>query len=321
MLDYPRLDNIGEKDMEKVLVTCSVNPDLDGYACAVAYAEFLQKTGKIATPGIFGMPDEEVGFLIKNFDLAIPQGENNPIYYDNIVLVDASIISGLDRRIDPLKVKEVIDHREVNDSQMFTKADIQIERVGAAATLIAEKFYSKLLPISALSQILLYFAIISNTLNFKANTTTERDVKMANWLKEKLKVNEKLIHEVFLAKSDFFGDKLGKKIRSSFTFYNFKGHKVGIAQLEMIGVEKLVQSRQQEIQTILRELFKEMDLEVIFASALDLEANKNCFIVIDKLSEVILREILNLNFHEGVAWREGLIMRKEINPKLKTYFA
>ncbi len=40
--------------MSKTLVTCYVDPDLDGTAGAVAYAEYLNKNGGNATPGIMG---------------------------------------------------------------------------------------------------------------------------------------------------------------------------------------------------------------------------------------------------------------------------
>ena len=44
--------------MKSILVTCYENPDLDCVACAIAYSEFLQKTGKPAVAAIFGFFDE-----------------------------------------------------------------------------------------------------------------------------------------------------------------------------------------------------------------------------------------------------------------------
>jgi oligoribonuclease NrnB/cAMP/cGMP phosphodiesterase (DHH superfamily) len=46
------------------LVTAYVCPDLDGAACAVAYAEFLQKRGEAAEAGILGTPHVEAQFVL-----------------------------------------------------------------------------------------------------------------------------------------------------------------------------------------------------------------------------------------------------------------
>jgi nanoRNase/pAp phosphatase (c-di-AMP/oligoRNAs hydrolase) len=49
----------------KILVTAKVHPDLDGTACTLAYADLLNRTGKKATGLIFGNPQSEVKFFIK----------------------------------------------------------------------------------------------------------------------------------------------------------------------------------------------------------------------------------------------------------------
>ena len=54
----------------RVLVTSYVSPDLDGFACAIAYAEFLNKTGKPAETVIYGTPHDEALFLIKHFNFS-----------------------------------------------------------------------------------------------------------------------------------------------------------------------------------------------------------------------------------------------------------
>ena len=71
---------------------------------------------------------------------------------------------------------EVVDHRAVNEADKFQNAKIQIEMVGSAATLIAEKFLHATTSTSPESAALLYSAIISNTINFQANVTTDRDI-------------------------------------------------------------------------------------------------------------------------------------------------
>ncbi|MEK9153573.1 MAG: DHH family phosphoesterase, partial [Patescibacteria group bacterium] len=194
--------------MASLIITCNTNPDLDRFACAFAYQEFLSKTGQEAAMVIFGAPHEEVNYLLNRFNIVFPQNNVNELSpASQIVLVDTSDLRGLDKKINPEKVIEVIDHRQINDQHLFPKAKIQIELVGACATLMAERYRQQGLMPSLQSAILIYGAIVSNTLNFKANTTTERDRAVANWLVENFDLPENLAQEMFLAKSDLGGKR------------------------------------------------------------------------------------------------------------------
>mgnify|MGYP003965002921 CR=1 FL=1 len=162
-----------------IQVTSYSNPDLDGFSCAYAYAEFLNMTETEAKPVIFGKPRREVQFVVSKFNIDVPSDDFD-IKLD-VALVDASDVRGVLEKLDLEKVIEVIDHREVHESEGFKKAKLQIELVGSAATLITEKFVEAKLEPSREAAVLLYSAIISNTINFKNNVTTERDIDAANW--------------------------------------------------------------------------------------------------------------------------------------------
>jgi len=133
----------------KILVTAYENPDLDGTACAFGYAEFLKKTGIDAVVGIFGNAHREAQFVFNKFKIDKIGDANKLIdQYESVILVDASDLKGLSQKIDPSKVVEIVDHRKVNESSKFPNAKVQIEFVGSAATLIAEKFYKNKIEVS-----------------------------------------------------------------------------------------------------------------------------------------------------------------------------
>ena len=58
--------------MKPTLITCYVNPDLDGVAGVVAYGEFLQKIGQSVSVGIIGAPHDEAKYILDRFALAYP---------------------------------------------------------------------------------------------------------------------------------------------------------------------------------------------------------------------------------------------------------
>lgn len=305
-----------------ILVTCYVNPDLDGLACVLAYADFLNKIGQKAIPSIFGKHHEEADHVIKKYSLKINIKENDPNNYEKIILVDSSDLDGIDKRINPKKVIEIIDHRKVNMVESFPNAKIQIELVGAAATLVGEKFEKQNIDLLKDYATLLYGAIISNTLNFRAKVTTDRDRTVAKYLMEKFNFSEDFAHKMFLSKSDLSGKKLIETIRgdfANFKSHNFNGKKLGIAQIEMIEGKKLAIERKDEIVAEIKKIMKELNLDICFLTIIDLEANRNIIVSPNKEIEDILIKVLKVNFKNQIAFKPGLIMRKEIVPLIKDY--
>lgn len=309
------------KNGYRVLVTPYKNPDLDGTACAYAYAEYQCKSGINALTAIFGKPRREAQFVLDKFNITYP---NNVEEYvkdaSEIIIVDASDLRGLSEYVDPNRVIEVIDHRKVNETNRFINAKIQIELVGSAATLIGEKFYDSNTLISEKSATLLYSAIISNTINFKAKVTTERDLKISEWLKKKISLPENYISEMFTEKS-----KLNKPLKEvfieEFARFDFNGCNIGIAQLEIVNVDSFIQKHLQEIKEILANIKNEKSLDAIFLSCIDIEKGFNVIVTIDKEAENILENILSIKFNNEVAKTGMIFMRKEIVPMIKEYMA
>ncbi|HEU0051388.1 MAG TPA: DHHA2 domain-containing protein [Patescibacteria group bacterium] len=303
--------------MNPVLVTCYVNPDLDGLASAVAYAEYLEKTGIDAEAAIIGEPHEEAKYVLHRFAIPRPKQILDTKTVQKIILVDSSDLNGLEGKILPEKVIEIIDHRAVNEAHKFPNASIQIELVGAAATLVAEKFMRQTIPISKPSSILLVSAIISNTLNFKGSVTTERDRKVSEWLNQTAQLPDGFWKELFTAKSDLSGSKLAERIDGDFAEFSFGNKRIGIAQLEIIGAEKLIEQRLIEIRKILQKLKQEKHLDFVFQNTIDLEKGQNYLIAADDESKDLLEKSLETKFTGNVAKPSVLLMRKQIVPRLK----
>lgn len=305
---------------KEILVTGYVGPDLDGVASTFAYSNYLNKIGEKAIPCIFSKHHEEVDYLINKYNLNLNIQEYDPTLFSKIILVDASEIDTIDKRIDPNKVVEIIDHRKINMVEKFPNAKIQIEMVGAAATLITEKFIKNNISFSEDLAILLYGAIVSNTLNFKAKVTTDRDIKAVEYLKNNFHFPEDFAHEMFMAKSDYSGEKLRQALKGNFANFkshNFAGKKMGIIQIEMIDGKKMAIERKDEIIKEIQDMMKELDLDICFLTIIDLEANQNIFVAPNKQIEDLLSKVLNVEFKDYLAIRPGFIMRKEIVPLVK----
>lgn len=304
----------------KTLVTCKISPDLDGIACAYAYSRLLNQQGRNTTEGIFGQPHVEAQYLIERFNIAdVNYSPTEP--FDKFILVDSSSLKGLPEIIRPEDVIEVIDHREVQDAaQTFPNAKIQIEAVGAAATQITEKYQDSKTPINPNSAILLYGAIYSNTLNLKAKVTTQRDKDATVWLKSQTQIPDNLVHDIFVAKTRAAAEELSTTLKDDFQDFTFGAKHVGITQLEVVNLEQLVKDHLEQILSILEELKQEYNLDLVFLTSVDLEKEFNLFITIDFEAQSVLEKTLNIKFQKNVAKRGGLILRKEIVPRLEGCF-
>ena len=303
--------------MKPILITGYVNPDLDGIAGIIAYTEFLQKTGKEVMSGLMNVPHDEAKYILDRFNIKYPKLIQDGHDFEEIILVDASELVGLRDKIDPKKVAEVIDHRKTNDSDKFPNAKIQIEFVGAAVTLIAEKFINSDINISKESAILICGAIISNTLNFRADVTTDRDKRAFEIINKTAQLDEDFSRELFLSKSNLIGSLLEEQIRRNFAWFVVAERKFSITQIEMIGARKLVKERGSEIIEILEKIKKELNLDFIFQTIIDLEEFKNFFVTKDIEAQNLLEKIFNVKFNGVVAERDNMILRKQIMPLLK----
>ncbi len=303
--------------MKPILITSYVNPDLDGVASAFAYAEFMQKMGKKVVVRIMGRINDETEYIFNRFGFMRPKYIDTANSFNKIILVDVSALDGLKRKLLPGNVIEIIDHRKVHEADKFFKAKVQIELVGAAATIIVEKFMQNNVKISKESAILACGAIISNTLNFKGSNVTKRDRKAARWLNKIAKLPKSFWKEVFIAKSDLSGNKLSEQIENDFAVFILGNKKIGIAQLEIIGAKEVIDKRSAEIVRILEKIKIIMNLDLIFLNIIELKKCKNFFIVANDQMKKMLEKVLKVQFTGIVGEGSDLVMRKQIVSLLK----
>ena len=306
------------KSKLEVVITTYRDPDTDGFACALAYAEFFNRIGKPAVAKLFGRLHRESLYVLKSLRHKHINKPVSEFSRRKIILVDASETKGLDPSVVTKQVVGIIDHRSANEAGKFINAEIQIEPVGAAATLIAEKFHKTRQPISRLAAGLLYAGIISNTLNLKARVTTSRDRKMANWLFAQAKLPRDLIKGMFLAKSDLTGNKLKKQMIHDLAWFYIGKKMIGIAQLEIVGARILIKYRMDDFDRIMARIKRRYHMDHIFLSIIDLRQGNNTFVCFDPDYRLVLEKTLRVKFKHNIAKWFGLIMRKEIVPKLHT---
>lgn len=307
--------------MSKILITPKINPDLDGVACACAYAEFLNTKHKENqhVAGIYGRPHIEARFLLEKLNVKDEFSYNPTESFDKFIIVDASDAKGMPDIIRPEDVIEVIDHREAHQAQaLFSNAKIQVEPVGAAATLIFEKIKQAAMPITDKLMFLLYGAIFSNTLNFKSSVVDQRDRESVKFIENNLSSLSVggTIEEMFDYKTEYIKNNLEEVFRDDFKIFDYSG-KLAIVQIEGFDLDNLVCDKKDEIKDILTKLKNESGLDYIFLTAADIKNAYNIFVAIDENTKLLLSRVLGLSFDDnGIARNTKLLLRKQIFPLL-----
>ncbi len=160
-----------------VVTSSSKFIDIDALACAIAYAELLIQEGVPARAVLNGTLNSSITETMRGWGLDFDM--TPPEIMHGAVIVDLSDPEHLANFVTPDQVTEVFDHHvgfELYWRKRLNEA-AHIEFVGACATLIWEEIVrrGRGKQMSELAARLLATAIISNTLNFRAQLTTQRD--------------------------------------------------------------------------------------------------------------------------------------------------
>ncbi|HJN84914.1 MAG TPA: DHH family phosphoesterase, partial [Patescibacteria group bacterium] len=270
-----------------IITTTYKDPDLDGYGCAMAYAELLRATGKKAQAHIWGTPHIEVQWLIETFSLSVAKGPSDDTGAE-VVLLDASETKNLPKPLKVEQVVEIIDHRKVHEADQFTNATNQIELIGAAATIVAERFIQQEVEPSKEAALYLLGAIISNTQNF-TGVVTDRDRDAANWLREASNAPKDLAVQMFAAKSDLSGDRLRETLFCDLKTLTIENKAFAIGQLEITGVQKLLEERGEEIAATLLEISEKENADYAFINMKDLGTNTSLIMCNDEATFNLLK--------------------------------
>lgn len=297
--------------MERYVVTSYINPDMDGISAMYAYSEYLNKCGKKSCYYFEGIVKKEVQIVSEMYGIEI---NNSKIINltDKIVLVDTNSFEELPKCINKNNIVEIYDHHK-RTPWLDNKENISIniEWIGAVATLIAEKFKNEKIEISRESAILLYFGIISNTMNLKIKMTTQRDIEMAAWLKSKVpEINDRDIETIFIKKSNItknLRDEMEIELVDKFMSISWT-----MGQLEIANVENFLSENEIQIRKILEEVHNEKSVKYISVNCMDIINGYSIIVAYNQETADLIQKDLGIEFHDLKGRTNTLESRKEM---------
>lgn len=293
--------------MAKIVVTSGKRYiDIDGLACLIAYTEIPQEK---AIAVVAAPLNKSITQTIKKWPInyvASVQGEDL-----EFVIVDVSEFPQFPPFVKKEKIIEIYDHHFGFEKEwQYLGKKAKIEPVGACATIIWEEF-KKRNPekkISTLSANLLYAAISSNTLNFQASITTERDKKAFEELKAFINLPENWIAKYYQELEVDIYLNPEEAIINDTKIQTIKGTICAIGQIELWNSKPFITEHAQEIETAL----KSFDTELWFLTSPSIGEGRNYIFTKSETMKNYLRNVMGITFEGNIGITPKLWLRKEI---------
>ena len=291
--------------MASVIISYS-NPDLDGVACAVAL-EVLERPRWTAR--VLGAADPETRFVMNALDLPLPPSLHDWSGVKAIWLVDTHHPKQLPDDLPSDIVMRIIDHHPGGSPQSYARADIQNEIVGAAATLVAERFVERGVEVPSNVAVLLQCAIMSNTLEFRAPATSPRDRHAYEWLARIRQVDVAVLEGMRRTRREKMTLGTGALLESDAKIFETLHGSVIVAQVEAPGALELL--ARADLISSLRLFADSRNAACGILNVVDTEVGKSAVLGTD---EKIVR-MLSVGLHEkadddGIVRIDRLLQRK-----------
>ena len=137
------------------------------------------------------------------------------------------------------EILAIIDHHNLGGLRTLAPLRMQVEPLGCTCTLIAEQYRRHHAPLTGPMAGAMLGAILSDTVEFRSPTTTDRDRKAARWLAETAGEDMgELARAMFRARLPSPSPPPRWWVHHDWKIYRFGGKEIGIGQTELTEIEK-----------------------------------------------------------------------------------
>ncbi|MDQ3098214.1 MAG: hypothetical protein M3Q44_00505 [bacterium] len=303
---------------KKLIITAgSAYTDIDVFACALAYSELQKTLGNESSVVLPGPLNETISQTLKNFKVEYKTTLENRDECE-FVLVDISDPKYAASFVDQTKVKYIFDHHPGFESYWHEKIGDKaiIQPVGSCATLIWEEYKKAGIQdkISHESALLLYTAIISNTLHQQAAITTDRDRGALKEIHHHITIPEGWIANYYAEITASIINYPEAAMRNDTKITEINGKMFGIIQIELWDSELFIRKNHE---LIVRTL-KAINADHTFLTTPSISQEHNYLVTEDDAVKKLLNEKLEATFIGDIGKTKKLWLRKEIMKALSS---
>lgn len=297
------------KPTRKIIIPYT-NPDLDGVACALGLEELLRHMGQCATAAYLGRLDAQTLWALSSAKEVPPVHLEDCPPDSYFVLVDTHHLNQLPSSLPCERVLEVVDHHPSGDRTAFPNAAIQNELVGAAATLVVERFQLARITPGVARARLLGLGILANTLGFHAPSTDVRDRSAFDFLCGLCDLGMEDWYRLRSTSAAALAEMpITQLIGQDVKVFNSQVGPIAIAQLETEGVVRFGDEKE-AVQLALESLRDSLGAAHALVNLVDLRAGRSVLYCGGDLVGRQLQSALNLVLDDGALVANRVLLRK-----------
>lgn len=289
------------------------SPDTDATASAIVWAWYLNRKGTSAEAYVLGTPNTETLFVLKHWGFELPQVLTSVSEKDKVVIVDTNNPAELFDNINDTQIVQIIDHHKlVGGIQTPAPIDFCIKPLASCASVMFTLMSNE--DIEAMPngiKGLMLSCVLSDTLEFRSPTTTDKDREIAALLAKQLGVdiNDYAI-KMFEAKSDVsqFSDE--ELIKMDSKNYEVNGKKYRVSVLETTA-PKIVLDRKDSILETIDVVKKDEGLDEVLLFVIDILNEEATFFVPNESVKEIAANSFNADPTSELVVLPGVVSRKK----------
>lgn len=240
LLNRAELEGLGEIE-GTIYVTGHKTPDADSVCGSIAYATLLEKLGYDAVPVVLGGINSETTYILEAAEVTPPMLLEDASGL-NIILIDHSDYSQSVEGLQDANILSIIDHH--GDGTVMTGNPIVYDArpLGSTSTVILMRYLNYGIDIDKQTACLMMGAILSDTMNFKNNTTTSADHEAFRILSAIAGIadTEEFYRGMYMASISYEGMTEEEIYFSDYKEYKAGGRKYSIACINVYDDESAV---------------------------------------------------------------------------------
>ena len=289
------------------------SPDTDATASAIVWAWYLNSKGSSAVPYVLGVPNTETVFVLNYWGVEMPELLSSVSKEDKVVIVDTNNPDELFDNINKSKIIQIIDHHKlVGGIHTKKPIDICIKPLASCAsvlyTLMTE---ADIASMPKAIKGLMLSCVLSDTLEFRSPTTTDKDKEIAAFLANQLDMDIKeYALKMFEAKSDVsrFSDE--DLIKMDSKKYEVDDKKFRISVLETTA-PNIVLDRKDSILKTMESIKSDESLDEVLLFIIDILNEEATLFVPNDAVKAIAMESFKTEPTSELVVLPGIVSRKK----------
>ncbi|MFP4305051.1 MAG: manganese-dependent inorganic pyrophosphatase [Rhodosalinus sp.] len=294
-------------------------PDTDSTGSPIIWAWYLSEVkGEAAEPVLLGAPNTEAAFVLQRWGLDRPRIVESITDGTPVVIVDTNNPAELPENVNALDIRAIIDHHKLTGG-IETKApiDITVRPLACTATVMHDLMGADAAKMPERIKGAMLSCILSDTLEFRSPTTTDKDRAVAESLAAELAVSiPDYAAEMFAAKSDVSAFSEAELLRMDSKAYEVGGTKFRVSVLETTSPEQVL-SRKDALIAAMPQVAREDGVDQVLLFVVDILREQATLLVPNELVKRVAEKSFGATVEGDTVVLPGVMSRKkQIIPNL-----